>query len=128
MTNPAVAQAGLFWTLPASAALTDYQYHCADLQTDGEVLYCDAANANSVGIILNKPAAVSQATELGSFGVFPVMGGESLNENDLLTTKSDGHAEAVDAAGEWIIGIAIGVGASGSIFSVLVGPFGDAHA
>ena len=111
---------GIVMTFKASGDLSSYQYHFVYLSAANTVSLC-GANGKAIGILQNKPDAANESAEVMVTGVSKLVAGEEIDRGRFLTSKSDGHAEEVDAAGEFARAIAIeAAAADGDIITVLL--------
>lgn len=115
-------------TFKAAADLSAYQYHFVYLSADNTVNLA-GANAKTVGILQNKPSAAGAAAVVAMpGGTSKMVAGELIAVGKLITSKSDGHGEVVDAAGEFCGAFALEAStADGTIIEVEVCAF-TAHA
>jgi len=111
----------------AGEDLTSYQWHFVYLSADNTVKVCDSGNEDVIGILENKPES-GQAAKVATVGMFSkLVLGETITVGQELTSTSDGHGEAVDAAGEYAGAKALMAGDENDIIEVLV-VSGDMHA
>ena len=102
----AEANAVLDVTYKAAADLSDYQYHFVYLSADNTV-NVSGANARAIGVLQNVPDTAGMAARVRIIGTTKIMAGEAFAVGKMLTSKSDGHAEIADAAGEWVGALAL---------------------
>lgn len=102
-------------TFPASTDLSSYQFHAMTLDTNGRVKVADDADQAGepiIGILLNKPTAISQECEIAGPGSrVKAITDESINEGSWLTCSEDGTDKgqviATTTTGDQLVGYSI---------------------
>jgi len=90
----------------AAADLSSYQYHFVYLSAANTVNVA-GANAKTIGILQNKPDAANKTAVVRIIGTSKLIAGEAISRGKYITSKSDGHGEIADAAGEHVGAYAI---------------------
>lgn len=107
-------------TFKAAADLSDYQYHFVYLSAANTVNVA-GSNAKTIGILQNKPDAAGESAVVRVVGTSQMVAGEVISRGKYITSKSDGHGEIADAAGEHVGAYTLEAStAAGDIIEVLV--------
>lgn len=95
-------------TLEAGGDLSAAQWTFVKLSS-GQVVQCDSAGENAIGVLGNKPSAQGEAAEvylLASGGVLKIQSDGTVTAGDEIQTSADGQALNA-AASDYILGVAI---------------------
>lgn len=115
---------------PASTDLSNYQYYCVVLDSNGQIAVA-GANVSCVGVLQDTPAAAGRAGAVRTFGRTLAVCGGSITVNDKVASDANGKivkatAASVTAgtpeplAGSYVLGIALEGGSAGDEISVLL--------
>lgn len=104
----------------AAADLRTKQYCAVIASTVHDEVNVAGANGKSIGILINAPNSGEEALVCLPGSICPVLLGETLSAQALLTPTADGTLEQVDAAGEWISAVLLESGSSGEVVTALV--------
>lgn len=73
-----------------------------------------------VGVLQNKPQGVDHAATVAYAGVTPVIAGGALAAGDKVAFNASGQAVKHTGTGDQLVGIALDVGTTGNLVSVLL--------
>ena len=91
----------LDYSFNASASLKSYQYHYVKPGiTDGNILLVSSGNDAHVLGVLQNDATTGEEAVVRLEGITKLVMGEDVRPGDILTSKSNAHAERADADGE----------------------------
>ena len=107
--------------LLAAADLSDYQYHFVELSASKTVNVASAADANTVGILQDKPEAANRACKVAGPGNISklVLGSGGATYGNKLTPDSSGHGVVATSAQKYGA-MALESGDENDLISVLV--------
>ncbi len=107
-------------TLQAAADYytTSKQFYIMKVDSNGRACLAGDANADSIGILQNKPKQY-EAAEIRKVGISKVVCGGVITIGNKITGDSASKAVAA-AASERFIGVALETGAAGRVISVLM--------
>lgn len=110
----------LFITVQAGADLSASLYRFGVVAADGQVDPVGTAGADADGVIMNKPTAAGQPTQLAVGGVAKVVVGTG-GVTAGAKLQSDATGKAITAAStKHVVGKALATGAAGDIIPVLL--------
>lgn len=109
----------------AAGDLSAKQYHFMKVSAENTI-DTSGANERAIGILQDKPNAANEASSVRVVGTSKLKYGDTIALGQMITSKSDGTGEVVNAASEWVGALALQGGVSGDIKEVLIVHF-DAH-
>ncbi len=112
---------GFSMSLEASGDLSAAQFHCVEVDSNGQVTVANAAGESVFGILQNKPTAQGVAASIMKDGVSKVVAGAAITAGALVQTNGAGRVVVV-GSGDFVVGRALdSVGADGEIVSIGLG-------
>ena len=105
--------------LPAYADYSTKQYYAMYLYTDGRARIC-AANADALGVLIDKPDAPDVECRIKVRGVVKGILGYAVSAGNAIATRSDGTFGPQSSTNPKI-GVAHRAGASGDVIPILLG-------
>lgn len=108
-------------SLVAAGDLSTKQFHAVGVNSAGRAAIADADD-QLIGIVQNNPAA-GQAANVAYGGISKAVLGGNVTAGNRVTANASGQIIAAASAGDSVIGVALGGGASGEIVSILVNPY-----
>lgn len=114
--------------LVAGADLTAAQYRFVKLDASGDVILCDTAGEQALGVLMNKPNT-GEPARVAVAGVMPVVADAAVAVGSKVATSADGEAAVRDeAAGsrQVVLGLAIkGASAAGEQIALVFDAAGE---
>ena len=112
---------GFSMSLEASGDLSAAQFHCVEVDSNGQVTVANAAGESVFGILQNNPNAQGVAASIMKDGVSKCVAGAAVVAGNLVQTNASGRVIPV-ASGDFVVGRALdSVGADGEIVSIGLG-------
>ena len=111
-------------SVPASGDLSASQFHIAVIDANGRAAIGAGTAGKIIGVLYNKPNAISLGADIAISGVARVVAGGSVAAGDLVTSDGAGFAVTCTGQANVILGRAISNEAvgSGDIFECLLSP------
>jgi len=126
-------------THPSAGDLSTKQFYFVKLDSSGNVVLCDTAGEQALGVLQNNPAGAGRECAIAVGGVTKVIASATIAVGALIATDASGKAKAAvkgtantadtgaaadPLVGSFVLGQAESDGANGALMSVLLRSMG----